>query len=406
MQKKPSFFYTVTAVFFLLCIFFIPFPFHLFPLQEFITDSLFGPLIRVAGRIFFYISFKSTLVYSDSRSMYVLVGLLLLISIPVGWIVWYNGRQRVWFGHLLKIIYLIAVYYLALMLLKYGFDKIFKHQFYLPEPNILYTPLGKVDKDLLYWSSMGTSRLYNIFAGGVEVLAALLLLFRRSRMAGALLAMGILAQVLMINLSFDISVKLYSALLLGISLFLLGRYADRFRIFFSGHKTITLAALPETTVITHPFWRVAIRLCITGFILLESLIPYINTRNFNDDTAPRHNLHGAYAVQQFIRGSDTLSGADAPVKRFFIHRQGYLIFQDQDDKMQDYKLDYDSDSYHYVLTDYQQRKRNIDIVYRDADSILTIRYMQHDSAILLSAKALDWRKLPALQKNFHWTVDE
>jgi hypothetical protein len=406
MQQKPSVFYTITAVFFLLCIFFIPFPFHLFSLQETITDTLFGALIREAGRLFFHISFKSTLVYSDSRSMYVLVYLLLLISIPAGWLIWYKARQRDWFDRLLKLIYLIAVYYLALMLLKYGFDKVFKHQFYLPEPNILYTPLGKVDKDLLYWSSMGTSRFYNIFAGGVEVLAALFLLFRRSRMAGALLALAILAQVLLINLSFDISVKLYSAVLLGISIFLLSVYADRLRVLFSGKQLFVLNAAPAKPLIAHPFWRVAIRSFLTGFILLESLIPYIYSGNYNDDVAPRPNLYGAYAVQQFIRGTDTLNGTDAPVKRIFIHRQGYLIFQDQQDMMQDYKLDYDTEKYHYVLTDYQQRKRDIDIAYRDTDSILTIRYMQHDSAILLSAKALDWRKLPALQKNFHWTVDE
>jgi hypothetical protein len=45
----------------------------------------------------------------------------------------------------------ISIYYIAAVLLKYGFDKVFKRQFYLPEPNIRtegvftgkYLPLGQ-----------------------------------------------------------------------------------------------------------------------------------------------------------------------------------------------------------------------------------------------------------------------
>jgi hypothetical protein len=290
------------------------------------------------------------------------------------------------------------------MLLKYGLDKLFKHQFYLPEPNILYTPLGRLDKDILYWSSIGTSRFYNICIGSVEILSALLLIFRRTRMAGALLSIAVMAQVLMINLGFDISVKLYSSFLLFLSLFILSAYGRRLVSFFLGRNEV-VPAITFPVLIHHPFWRAFIKCMLTGFMLLESFLPYIRSKNFNDDAAARPYMHGAYAVQQFISGADTLSGVQSPVKRFFIHRNGYLVFQDQQDAMQDYKLDYDTGQYNYVITDYRQHRTNLDITFNAADSLLTIHYLNKNNPITITGKGLNWRQLPALKKNFHWTVE-
>ncbi|MBL0144471.1 MAG: hypothetical protein IPP48_00540 [Chitinophagaceae bacterium] len=66
-------------------------------------------------------------------------------------------------------------HYLIIILLKYGLDKIFKTQFYLPEPNTLFTTVGHLDKDILFWSTMGSSHLYNTITGCIEILAAVLL---------------------------------------------------------------------------------------------------------------------------------------------------------------------------------------------------------------------------------------
>jgi hypothetical protein len=404
MQKRPSAVYTIAALFALLCILFIPFPFHLFPLQQDITEGLFGNLIGFTAHALFGIHLKSTLVHSDAVSMYVLVLVLLVLSIGAGLLLHFRISHKQFYTRLLHVIYLLAVYYLSLMLLKYGLDKLFKHQFYLPEPNILYTPLGRLDKDILYWSSIGTSRFYNICIGSVEILSALLLIFRRTRMAGALLSIAVMAQVLMINLGFDISVKLYSSFLLFLSLFILSAYGRRLVSFFLGRNEV-VPAITFPVLIHHPFWRAFIKCMLTGFMLLESFLPYIRSKNFNDDAAARPYMHGAYAVQQFISGADTLSGVQSPVKRFFIHRNGYLVFQDQQDAMQDYKLDYDTGQYNYVITDYRQHRTNLDITFNAADSLLTIHYLNKNNPITITGKGLNWRQLPALKKNFHWTVE-
>ena len=61
---------------------------------------------------------------------------------------------------------------------------------------------------------MGASTAYQMFAGLAEVLAGLLLLFRRTALLGALLCGGVLANVVLLNFCFDVPVKIYSSHLL------------------------------------------------------------------------------------------------------------------------------------------------------------------------------------------------
>jgi hypothetical protein len=82
-----------------------------------------------------------------------------------------------------------------------------------------------------------------------------------------------------------------------------------------------------------------------------------------------------------------------------------MIFQNQEDEMQDYKLSFDPGTSTSMLTDYQLRTTMVSFAYRETDSILVVNYSRDSIAYQFTAKAIDWRKLPALQKGFHWTVD-
>ncbi len=66
---------------------------------------------------------------------------------------------------------------------------------------------------------MGTSRTYTNFSGWMEVIAALLLIWRRTATLGGLVAAGVMTNVLMLNLCYDVPVKQYSAHLLLMSIF-------------------------------------------------------------------------------------------------------------------------------------------------------------------------------------------
>jgi hypothetical protein len=79
----------------------------------------------------------------------------------------------------------------------------------------------------LLWTFMGVSPAYQMFAGLAEIVPGLLLLFRRTALLGALLAMATMGNVVALNFCYDVPVKLYSSHLLVASLVILGPEVPR-----------------------------------------------------------------------------------------------------------------------------------------------------------------------------------
>lgn len=404
MDRLQNFCQTVAIIFALSGILFIPFPFHIFPYQHSITNALFGSLIRFTADIS-GLELRSNGISSDSTSLYVLGLILFILALIASIVLHFTGKCERFAQSALPFARKVICYYLALQLFKYGFDKIFKAQFYIPEPNTLYTPFGMMSKDILYWSTMGVSRSYSIFLGIAEVIPAILLLFSRTRAAGLLLATIVLLNIVAVNMSFDISVKLYSLFLLFLSLAALAPHIRALISFFISRKpgmiTHDTPLLPRRI-----FLKASLKTFITAIILLEALHPYFASGSWNDDNASRPYLHGAWQVERVIMHGDTLESAKHPVKRFFFHRRGYLIFQGPGDAMRDYKAEIDSIGSAITLTDYNLHRTRLPYSHNKADSTIRIVYMQDNKKFTIEAKQVDWRKLPALRDPFHWTVDE
>jgi uncharacterized membrane protein YphA (DoxX/SURF4 family) len=116
---------------------------------------------------------------------------------------------------------LILRFYLAAVLLFYGFSKIFPLQFPAPDFIRLSETFGEASPMGLLWAFMGASQPYEMFSGVAEVIPGLLLLFRRTTTVGALIAVAVLSNIVALNFCFDVPVKLFSSHLLLMALFLL-----------------------------------------------------------------------------------------------------------------------------------------------------------------------------------------
>jgi hypothetical protein len=127
-----------------------------------------------------------------------------------------------WSGNdfLYRLVRVLLRFFLAEMLFGYGFAKVFPLQFPEPSSYRLNEQLGDMSPMGLLWTFMGFSALYQMFTGAVEVLSGLLLTTRRTTFLGALLMMAAMGQVLVLNLCFDVPVKLYSLHYLVMALFL------------------------------------------------------------------------------------------------------------------------------------------------------------------------------------------
>ena len=118
-------------------------------------------------------------------------------------------------------------YYVAAAALSYGIIKMFLLQMPFPTLSQLATPLGDLLPMRFSWLFIGFSAKYQFFSGSMEMLAGLLLLYRRTITAGLFAATGAFANVVMINMAYDVPVKLYSSHLLFCCLFLLALDAPR-----------------------------------------------------------------------------------------------------------------------------------------------------------------------------------
>ncbi len=90
----------------------------------------------------------------------------------------------------------------------YAFWKIVPAQFSQLDPTRYFHTYGQASPMGLLWMFMGVCPAYQMFAGWMELAGAALLLFRRTALAGALLLLVVLGNVVALDLAFDVDAKM------------------------------------------------------------------------------------------------------------------------------------------------------------------------------------------------------
>ena len=111
-------------------------------------------------------------------------------------------------------------YFLGTVMISYGVAKLFPSQFPAPPASVLLGRVGDQSPMRLLWTLMGFSRAYSSFGGALECLGGALLFFRRTTLLGALVLLGVLSNVVLLNFSYDVPVKLFSTFLLLLAAYL------------------------------------------------------------------------------------------------------------------------------------------------------------------------------------------
>jgi uncharacterized membrane protein YphA (DoxX/SURF4 family) len=198
-------------------------------------------------------------------------------------------------------------YALAAQLISYGVLKLFKTQFPAPSTLALLQPYGESSPMRLLWTFMGSSWPYNLFTGGAEVLGGVLLFTRRTTTLGALVTAGVMANVVMLNLSYDVPVKIFSATLLLMALALLAPDARRLLDALvlgratSAPEQLELFAAPRLRM-----GSLVLRWLVAGGLLFATFSEGFSAMREEGDDA-KGPLTGYYAVEEF-----KLAGAPVP----------------------------------------------------------------------------------------------
>ncbi|MFD2938097.1 hypothetical protein [Spirosoma flavum] len=195
---------------------------------------------------------------------------------------------------------ILVRYYVAIMALSYGIIKLFGQQMIFPSLSALATPLGDLLPMRFSWYFVGYSTSYQFFSGAVEMVAGLLLLFRRTSTLGGFVAAGVFLNVMMMNLCYDIPVKLFSIHLFAFSNFLLLGDAKRLLNFFIFNRPTQ----PSSQFTLQKKWmrtgQVVLKIAFVTLFLVKPLYgSYQNTMGSNGGSALKKLATGFFTVDQF-----------------------------------------------------------------------------------------------------------
>lgn len=160
-----------------------------------------------------------------------------LVAAALVAVVWsVADRRRANYARLFGWLLLALRLSLATSLLLYGMVKVLPWQMAF-QLHLLIEPFGDMSPMGVLWAQTAVSQPYEIALGLAEVTAAVLLFVPVTATVGALLALVVCLQVLVLNLAYDVPVKLFSLHLLLFAVVLLLPDAGRLARVLLSRKT-------------------------------------------------------------------------------------------------------------------------------------------------------------------------
>ncbi|MGY6741176.1 MAG: hypothetical protein ACXIUQ_00460 [Cecembia sp.] len=284
---------------------------------EFYFDMLLDTVIPWVGVHVFHIDYPITSPtfgnHSDSTFIYIQYFVTIMVAF-VGALLWsLFDRKRLHYDKLYYGLTVLIRYYLAANLFAFALEKFFKTQFGDLTFYQLTQPVGDMTPMSLAWAFFGHSYPYNIFMGVAES-AALLLLFRRTTPFGALLTTAAMANVVAVNISYDVHAKVFASMMLVMALFLLLPYLQRILKFFFTGKAVALPI--QQGLVFQKRWKSRALLILKILIIAFELVPHLfwyaraSERRLAKESAP---FRGVYEVTDFVMNQDTLA-IDDPIR--------------------------------------------------------------------------------------------
>ncbi len=188
----------------------------------------------------------------------------------------------------------------GIMMINYGSVKVIPAQFPMPTLSRLLERYGNSSPMGLLWTSMGVAHSYSYFAGGVEVLGGLLMFIPSLATLGALISLGALSNVFMLNVGYDVPVKLGCMHWIAMALIIIAPDARRLMNFF------ILNRQAETAVVRPLFrrrsWQVAAVVLQIAFGVAFLGYRMIRSERIVEQTARDRlsaPLYGIWAVDEF-----------------------------------------------------------------------------------------------------------
>ncbi|WP_405974130.1 DoxX family protein [Streptomyces sp. NBC_00988] len=298
---------------------------------------------------------------------------------------------------------------LAGQMFSYGAAKAVPLQFQLP-PSKLVEPLGDLSPMGLLWAQTGSSKPYQILLGCAEIAGGLLLVAPRTASLGALVSAAEMAQVLLLNMTFDVPVKVHSFHLLLLSLLLLAPQAPRLAGALLTERPVP-AAVPVDLFRSRGANRIATALQTgAGLWLLGAQLrnDWSFWKNYGGGRQ-KPELYGVWDVTDF-----SIDGERHPPvvtdgrrwRRVVVDSVDAVAIQHMDDSLDPCMAAIDMTARSIALTKMIDPKWQVTLTFeRPADDRLILEGDADGHRLRLHLSRRDLGTFPLVGRGFHWVQD-
>lgn len=330
----------------------------------YLSDSL-GLLLN---KLFFNPAFKEIRFY-DSYWTYskLLTFFILALVLAAIWTFADKGQRS---RKLFIYMHAFSRYYLFVGMFIYGIYKIFGNQLII-SPHQFFQPMDFYRPQLVIWTAMAASKAYPVFGGIMEVLAAILLLFRRTATLGALIALSLLINVLVLDIGFDTPVKVFVFHLLFFNLIILWpNIKILYRLFILKESETLSIVAPVVDQGKFKLPVYILKAMFIGIIIIPRIVSNINV-NHKAKHNPYKNLIGIHEMDTtFGLGTDVSMKSILPKKwkKFSIEQRNLFYTQLSDGTVSEYHLEADTVKKNLLFISFDSLNRG-NLTYHQIDSV-------------------------------------
>jgi hypothetical protein len=177
----------------------------------------------------------------------------------------------------------------------YGFSKIFKGQF---QYGIITadTPVGELSSTILTWYYFGQSYVFACIVGSLQIIASVLIYFRRTSLLGLLMMLPLMANITMINFFYDLwfETQLVSIAYLLMNLLLLMPYWQSLKIL-----------LIDISIVQHKIQKSAMILFSASILI--PIYGFYKIRNDEKAYYTKGELFGGYKSVAFAKNDTSVN---------------------------------------------------------------------------------------------------
>jgi hypothetical protein len=258
----------------------------------------------------------------------------------------------------------------------------------------------------LLWTFMGFSESYTMFAGASEALAGILLVFRRTRTLGALVAAGVMFNVFMLNMSYDVPVKLFSFQLMLIGIYIAAQDYRRLLNFFVLNKTAEAVPIK-------PFFKqkqgniilLVAQVILVGFFIISQTISANKNKKLYGPDREKSALYGVYNVQTFVQNGDTLPPLLTDEKRWRRLLFDYANFSTvmyMKDKSMRYSTEIDTSEQTILMYAMQDTLNKHEMYYEKTGTHLHLSGVLYKDTLEIDLEYYDLNNFGLLNRGFNW----